>query len=83
MPSYDYLCTACNTRFESQHPVQAPYPACPSCGSNVRKLFLKAPAVHGYMARGRERAVNSLEPGSMQSAGAHGANCPCCRRTPD
>lgn len=82
MPTYDYLCTTCDTRFESQHSVRAPHPVCPACGGSVRRLFLTAPAVHGHMARGRELAVNSLDPGTMQPTGAHGANCPCCRRTP-
>ncbi|NIR60160.1 MAG: zinc ribbon domain-containing protein [Gammaproteobacteria bacterium] len=83
MPTYDYLCTRCGTRFEAGHPVQAPTPACPACAGEVRQLITAAPAVHGYMARGRELAARSLEPETPRHAARHGHDCPCCREAGD
>ncbi len=76
MPKYDYRCSACDNQFEAYHSMSAHRPACPNCGSDVEPLFLHAPAVHGYMARGREQAMRSLEP-SVDKPN-HGPQCPCC-----
>lgn len=76
MPSYDYRCEQCDTRFEAHHPIAAPPPPCPDCGGEVSLVFLHAPAVHGHMARGRELAVRTLEPPA--SGAHHGPQCPCC-----
>jgi len=76
MPSYDYRCTRCQWEFEARHAMGAARPACPACGGESMLLFLSPPAVHGHMARGRELAVRSLEPGPDR--GAHGPGCPCC-----
>jgi putative FmdB family regulatory protein len=76
MPSYDYQCRRCDTRFEARHPISAPRPPCPDCGGQTERVILYAPAVHGYMARGREQAVRTLEPPAPGSG--HGPRCPCC-----
>jgi len=76
MPTYDYRCTSCGSSFEATHGMGADGPACPQCRGPAQKVFLSAPAVHGYMARGRDLAVRTLEPKS--SGTAHGPGCPCC-----
>ena len=76
MPSYDYRCTRCHSQFEARHAIAAPRPTCPSCGAEPVLVFVSAPAVHGYMARGRELAVRSLEP--KQRPTGHAPGCPCC-----
>lgn len=76
MPSYDYRCTRCHSQFEAHHSMAAPRPPCPSCGGVPEPVFLSAPAVHGYMARGRELAVRSLEP--KADVAGHGPGCRCC-----
>lgn len=76
MPSYDYRCTSCRLTFEASHGIGTSRPPCPQCGGAVEQVFLFAPAVHGYMARGRELAIRSLEPNP--AAGGHGPGCPCC-----
>ncbi|MBI1425367.1 MAG: zinc ribbon domain-containing protein [Gammaproteobacteria bacterium] len=76
MPTYDYRCTSCNCVFETVHSIFANRPRCPHCEGTVERLFLYAPAVHGYMARGREEAARTLAPKS--TTGGHGPNCACC-----
>lgn len=76
MPSYDYVCRRCSERFQAHHAIGAVRPTCPICGGEVQRVFLSAPAVHGNMARGRDRAVRSLDPTAVD--GAHGPRCPCC-----
>lgn len=70
MPTYDYRCTGCQNAFEAVHGVNAAPPSCPACGGAVRRIFVRAPAVHGFMARGRERATKSLP--------ECGKGCRCC-----
>jgi putative FmdB family regulatory protein len=77
MPTYDYHCTNCNVTFEATHGISARRPLCPQCGGSANQVFLTAPAVHGYMAHGRELAARSLEP--KQTEKGHGPGCPCCR----
>lgn len=76
MPTYDYRCVNCNGVFEATHRMSDDQPPCPQCGGTAERVFLYAPAVHGFMARGREAAACSLEPPSGPSR--HGPNCPCC-----
>lgn|GEM_PF-1064151 len=76
MPTYDYRCAVCKRVFEATHSVSAKRPQCPHCEGSVERIFLFAPAVHGYMARGREEAARTLEPKTTISG--HGPNCPCC-----
>ena len=48
MPIYEYVCTACDHRFDIFHGINDPGPPfCPSCGAEgtVRKLFAP-PAIH-------------------------------------
>ena len=73
MPSYDLRCSSCGGTYEIQKRMADPVPPCPRCGGMGHIVILDAPAVHGYMARGREAAVRSLEPTSV-----HGPECPCC-----
>ena len=70
MPTYDYQCRDCCTRFEAVHGVAAAGPDCPACGGTVRRILLSAPAVHGSMASGRELATRALP--------ACGKGCRCC-----
>lgn len=74
MPVYDYHCEACQTQFQFRHAITSDPPPCPRCGSRVRQIFLSAPAVHGYMARGREQAAQTLETAQT----GHGPGCHCC-----
>ena len=39
MPNYEYECKECEKRFEIWQPVGEAAPACPSCGSEVKKVF--------------------------------------------
>lgn len=70
MPTYDYQCSACETRFEARRAILASAPPCPRCGSKTKRVILAAPAVHGAKAQGRELAVRSLP--------QCGQGCRCC-----
>lgn len=74
MPTYDYCCSRCQIQFEARHGIAEEPPVCPHCAASVSRVFLSAPAVHGYMARGREAAARTLEPAPT----GHGPGCPCC-----
>jgi putative FmdB family regulatory protein len=39
LPNYEYQCTACDHIFELWQPVGEAAPACPECGSAVKKVF--------------------------------------------
>lgn len=78
MPTYDYQCIHCGTQFETRHAIDARRPQCPVCGEDVRQLILSPPAAHGYMARGRELAMQSLQPKAGQEQPRHGPRCSCC-----
>jgi putative FmdB family regulatory protein len=78
MPTYDYRCSSCGTLFQARHTMDAARPKCPSCGGLPVRLILSAPAVHGYMARGREAAVRTFE--KQETGAGHGPGCPCCHR---
>ena len=71
MPIYDYKCIRCNMQFEAVHPINTCSPKCHACGGTVNKLFSSPPAVHGYMARGRELAMRSLQPKLRQEKHEH------------
>jgi len=73
MPTYDYRCVPCNSTFQIVHSMSAAAPACPRCAGQMKRLILSAPAFHGGMARGRERAVGSLP--------ECGKGCRCCPDT--
>ena len=79
MPKYDYECTQCAHRFESQHAMDAPAPDCPLCQAKVKKLFLRAPAAHGHMANGRELAMQSLDTPKKHACGG---GCQCGHKHP-
>ena len=49
MPTYDYECLECQTRFEARHAIAEEAPACASCGGEARRLILSSPAVHGFV----------------------------------
>jgi putative FmdB family regulatory protein len=69
MPTYEYVCSECQHRFEAFHGLSDPFPACPACGAGATRLPSRV-AVHGRMARGREAAMHSLTPSS--EGAAHG-----------
>ena len=52
MPTYEYLCQACNYRFEQrQHMTDDPLTTCPECGGHIRRVFFPAGIVfkgHGF-----------------------------------
>lgn len=77
MPLYDYRCEHCATVFEARQLLGASPPACPDCGAATEKIILRAPAVHGHMAQGREQAVQSLQPKTQANAHRHGPGCGC------
>ncbi|MHB0991883.1 MAG: FmdB family zinc ribbon protein [Burkholderiales bacterium] len=77
MPIYDYECTQCRIRLEIRHSISADSPYCPACGGVLVKLILTAPAMHGYMAHGREQAMRSLETKAGQVKHRHGPGCGC------
>ena len=77
MPLYDYRCACCGAAFEVQHPISAGTPPCPHCKGEAVKVFLTAPAVHDKMARGRELAVQSLQPTRPEGGHQHGPGCGC------
>src|SRR5687767_7775861 len=45
MPVYEYQCNTCGERFELLTRFDAPHPACPKCGNDVRRL-VSAAAFH-------------------------------------
>ncbi|WP_072293781.1 FmdB family zinc ribbon protein [Nitrosovibrio sp. Nv17] len=77
MPTYDYLCSRCDARFEARRPIPAPNPACLACGNPTEKIILSAPAIHGEMTRGREEAIRSLHPGTGSGGHGHPPGCGC------
>lgn len=76
MPTYDYFCPNCQTRFQAQHAINAETPVCGGCSGLPIRVILTAPAVHGRMARGREAAARTFEPRTDRTG--HGPGCPCC-----
>jgi putative FmdB family regulatory protein len=76
VPTYDYFCSNCQTRFQAQHAMNAEIPVCGTCGGVPIKIILTAPAVHGHMARGRAAAVRTFE--GQEGKQDHGPGCPCC-----
>jgi putative FmdB family regulatory protein len=49
MPTYEFICSKCNERFERFQSMSAPDPACPACGGRSRRLI--APGA-GVITRG-------------------------------
>ena len=70
MPTYDYQCRECQAQFEAHHAMTAGPPACVACGGEARRIILSPPAVHGFLARGRDVAARSLP--------ECGKGCRCC-----
>jgi putative FmdB family regulatory protein len=70
MPTYDYRCLDCRTRFEVRHRTSERLSVCPSCNGEIQRVFVETAAVHGTTARGREMAANSLP--------QCGKGCRCC-----
>ena len=70
MPTYDYQCRECGGRFEAVHSMTDIPPGCTRCGGSARRILLRAPAVHGLMARGRDMAIRALP--------QCGKGCRCC-----
>ncbi|HVH54554.1 MAG TPA: zinc ribbon domain-containing protein [Actinomycetota bacterium] len=70
MPVYEYVCLACEGRFERLQQLAGPDPDCPDCGSTrVRKQISVFAAA---------RATASEGPGPRRSGGcACGGACAC------
>ncbi|WP_375142702.1 FmdB family zinc ribbon protein [Methylomonas koyamae] len=78
MPTYDYHCGNCGSDLEFRHSVNSNAPECPQCGGIMEKRILSAPAVHGYMAVGRNQAMASLQRPLEEASHRHGPGCGCC-----
>jgi putative FmdB family regulatory protein len=39
MPTYEFICSQCNERFERFQPMSATVPACPACGGEARRMI--------------------------------------------
>jgi putative FmdB family regulatory protein len=46
MPIFEYLCQACQHRFDVLQKIDAPAPACPDCGRPGVEKLLSAPSFH-------------------------------------
>lgn len=71
MPIYDYVCSACSTRTEFIHGIDAPAPRfCPACGAEdtLRKAFVP-PAVH-FKGSGWAKKDRSSSSRAKSKAGA-------------
>jgi|APLak6261663543_1056040.scaffolds.fasta_scaffold29227_2 putative FmdB family regulatory protein len=77
MPTYDYHCESCCSDMEFRHPVNGNAPECHRCGTIMKKRILSAPAVHGYMAAGRNQAMASLHRPLEEASHRHGPGCGC------
>ena len=56
MPIYEYQCTACRHVFDELVKVDAPAPACPSCGGSDVERLISLPAVSTEKTRRRTTA---------------------------
>ena len=79
MPTYEYVCSSCNHRFETwQKMTDEPLTTCPECGSHIRRVFFPAGIVfkgHGFYktdhGNGALPSANGSENGQKKSeAGA-------------
>jgi len=66
MPTYDYICTDCNYKFEHFHSMSdEPIRVCPNCGGTVRRLISGGTGLifkgSGYYLTDYKRKSNSLE----------------------
>lgn len=65
MPTYEYVCTACNHRFERvQKFTDDPVSECPECTSAVRKVFFAA----GVVFKGSGWYINDSRPSSSSDS---------------
>ena len=77
MARYDYICTACNTIFEVEHPMsEHPDVVCPECGAPAQRHFgtsgimFKGSGFYNTDQRDKPSSASSMpEPHSC-------ANCP-------
>ena len=72
MPTYEYVCSSCNHRFETwQKMIDEPLTTCPECGSHIRRVFFPAGIVfkgHGFYK------TDHNSNGSSPSASSDGDN---------
>jgi putative FmdB family regulatory protein len=66
MPTYDYICTACNYKFEHfQSMSDEPISVCQNCGKTVRRLISGGTGLifkgNGYYITDYKRKSNSKE----------------------
>lgn len=74
MPTYEYLCESCASRFDRLQRMSAPpLEQCPSCGGPVRRVLAPGAAIL-TSSPGRDRL------GSRHSSGACEHEQPCCGR---
>ncbi len=78
MPLYDYVCAACDRRFEVIHGVHGDPPtACPLCGEGPVRKAISAPAVHykgsGWAKKERRAAVKTGAAKGDRDEGSTGA----------
>jgi putative FmdB family regulatory protein len=72
MPAYEYLCDACESRFEKRQKMsEAPLESCPQCGGAVRRLI-----------SGGAGAITKSSSGQFSDGQAARGTCasggPCC-----
>jgi putative FmdB family regulatory protein len=72
MPAYEYLCDACECRFEKRQKMsEAPLESCPQCGGAVRRL-ISGGAGAITKSSGRQSSDGQATHGTCASGG------PCC-----
>lgn len=73
MPTYDFRCQSCNTRFERhQSMTDATLPECPQCGGSVQRLIS---AGVGFIVKGGGSRSMDVPMGGC-CGGPMGGSCP-------
>jgi putative FmdB family regulatory protein len=74
MPTYEYACTACGSRFERRQAItEAPISECPECGGAIRRLLSGG---SGFIVKSdRGRAAGTAHGCSLEKEGKT-----CCGR---
>ncbi|NLP05777.1 zinc ribbon domain-containing protein [Candidatus Fermentibacteria bacterium] len=90
MPTYEYECEGCGSRFERfQQMTEAPLTKCPSCGGSVRRIIGTGSGIifkgAGFYATDYRKGACPEGKGSCEAArpsddsGGHTCSGGCCR----